>query len=160
VNTVNTIENPESPAEEPREQRAGETPASPSHEELGTAAQGPAADAVEEPVAAEAAEAGSAAGGPAAAEDAETGGAAAEDDGRTTIYVRRKRTPALGFWVVLAFVVPAVLALLSVPLFAFGDLRGIVNFVLLAMVVVGLPLAALASFIDARRHRGEGRGRR
>jgi hypothetical protein len=145
VNTVNTIENPESPAEEPREQRAGETPASPSHEELGTAAQGPAADAVEEPV---------------AAEDAEAGSAAAEDDGRTTIYVRRKRTPALGFWVVLAFVVPAVLALLSVPLFAFGDLRGIVNFVLLAMVVVGLPLAALASFIDARRHRGEGRGRR
>ena len=74
--------------------------------------------------------------------------------------MRRGRTPALGFWVLLSFVVPAIVALLVVPLFQFGDLRVVVNFVLLAMVVVGLPLAAIASFIDARRHRGEGRRRR
>ena len=54
---------------------------------------------------------------------------------------------------------PGVLALLSVPLFGFGDLRGVVNFVLLAMVVIGLPLAAIASFVDARRHRREDRRR-
>ena len=81
-------------------------------------------------------------------------------DVQTALYVRRRRTPALGFWVLLSFLVPGVAALIAAPLLQFGDLRGVVNFVILAMVVVGLPLAAIASFIDARRHRGEGRGRR
>lgn len=95
-----------------------------------------------------------------APEDAATEPAAEEaDEPRTALYVRRKRTPALGFWVLLSFLVPGVLALLSVPLFGFGDARGVVNFVLLAMVVIGLPLAAIASSIDARRHRREDRRR-
>ena len=77
----------------------------------------------------------------------------------TSIYVRRGRTPTLGFWVALALILPAVGALIAVPFFAFGDLRAIANFVLLAMVVVGLPLAALAALIDSLRHRKERRPR-
>ena len=95
--------------------------------------------------------------------DADADGAGeAEEAGspRTALYVRRRRAPALGFWVLLSFLVPGILALLSVPLFGFGDLRGVVNFVILAMVVIGLPLAAIASFVDARRHRREDRRRR
>ena len=90
---------------------------------------------------------------------AEADGAGEAGSPRTALYVRRRRAPALGFWVLLSFLVPGVLALLSVPLFGFGDLRGVVNFVLLAMVVIGLPLAAIASFVDARRHRREDRRR-
>ena len=98
-------------------------------------------------------------GGP-AAPDADGAGEAEETESpRTALYVRRRRAPALGFWVLLSFLVPGILALLSVPLFGFGDLRGVVNFVLLAMVVIGLPLAAIASFVDARRHRREDRRR-
>lgn len=78
----------------------------------------------------------------------------------TSVYVRRGRTPTLGFWVALAIIVPAVAALLSAPLFEFADLSGVLNFMLVAAVFVGLPLAAIAALVDAIRHRGEGpRGR-
>lgn len=132
MNTVNTTENPQTrPEDEDREHLTGRTDA--------------AEDAVD------------------ATPDADPtdGAGEAEEAGspRTALYVRRRRAPALGFWVLLSFLVPGILALLSVPLFGFGDLRGVVNFVLLAMVVIGLPLAALASFVDARRHRREDRRR-
>ena len=141
MNTVSTTEHPESPAEEPRDPAEGRTP--PGAEAPASPGESPAApDEV--------------AAGPAGEEES----VPSPESSRTAIYVRRGRTPALGFWVLLSFVVPAIVALLVVPLFQFGDLRVVVNFVLLAMVVVGLPLAAIASFIDARRHRGEGRRRR
>lgn len=73
--------------------------------------------------------------------------------GDTTVYVRRGRVPTLGFWVALAIIVPAVLALLSAPLFEFADISGVLNFMLVVAVFVGLPLAALAALIDAIRHR-------
>ena len=75
------------------------------------------------------------------------------DSGDTSIYVRRGRTPTLGFWVALAIALPAVAALISSPFFNFPDLGAVVNFVLLAAVLVGLPLAALAAVVDAIRHR-------
>ncbi|MDN5821716.1 MAG: HNH endonuclease, partial [Brachybacterium sp.] len=78
----------------------------------------------------------------------------------TSLYVRRGRTPTLGFWVALAIVAPAVAALLSAPLFDFADLSGVLNFMLVAAVFVGLPLAAIAALVDAIRHSGEGRQRR
>lgn len=71
----------------------------------------------------------------------------------TSIYVRRGRTPTLGFWVALAIALPAVAALISAPFFDFADLGGVLNFVLLAAVVVGLPLATIAAVIDSVRHR-------
>lgn len=85
-------------------------------------------------------------------------GASAEapEDTGTTVYVRRGRTPTLGLWVVLALAVPAVAALLVAPLFDFTDLGGVVSFALVAAVVVGLPLAALAALVDALRHRDRG----
>lgn len=160
MNTVNTTENPQTRSEdEDREHLTGRTDA--------------AEDAVDATPDADLTDADASATSRARAEDetsvATTGadGTPAEADGageagspRTALYVRRRRAPALGFWVLLSFLVPGVLALLSVPLFGFGDLRGVVNFVLLAMVVIGLPLAAIASFVDARRHRREDRRRR
>ncbi|GAP79562.1 MULTISPECIES: hypothetical protein [Brachybacterium] len=160
MNTVNTTENPQTrPEDEDREHLTGRTDA--------------AEDAVDATPDADLTDADASATSRARAEDetsvATTGadGTPAEADGageagspRTALYVRRRRAPALGFWVLLSFLVPGVLALLSVPLFGFGDLRGVVNFVLLAMVVIGLPLAAIASFVDARRHRREDRRRR
>ncbi|MFI8778533.1 hypothetical protein ACIGH6_15780 [Brachybacterium paraconglomeratum] len=156
MNTVNTTENPQArPEDEDREHLTGRTDA--------------AEDAVDATPDADLTDADASATSRARAED-ETSVAPAEADGtadgageagspRTALYVRRRRAPALGFWVLLSFLVPGVLALLSVPLFGFGDLRGVVNFVLLAMVVIGLPLAAIASFVDARRHRREDRRR-
>lgn len=78
----------------------------------------------------------------------------------TSLYVRRGRTPTLGFWVALAIAVPAVAALLSAPFFQFADISGVLNFMLVAAVFVGLPLAAIAALVDAIRHRGEERRRR
>ena len=159
MNTVNTTENPQTrPEDEDREHLTGRTDA--------------AEDAVDATPDADLTDADASATSRARAEDetsvATTGadGTPAEADGageagspRTALYVRRRRAPALGFWVLLSFLVPGILALLSVPLFGFGDLRGVVNFVILAMVVIGLPLAAIASFVDARRHRREDRRR-
>ncbi len=134
MNTVNTTENPQArPKGEDREHLTGRTDA--AEDAVDSA---PTADPTDADGAGEAEEAGSP---------------------RTALYVRRRRAPALGFWVLLCFLVPGILALLSVPLFGFGDLRGVVNFVILAMVVIGLPLAAIASFVDARRHRREDRRR-
>ncbi len=134
MNTVNTTENPQSrPEDEDREHLTGRTDAAED-----AVVSAPTADPTDADGAGQTEEAGSP---------------------RTALYVRRRRAPALGFWVLLSFLVPGILALLSVPLFGFGDLRGVVNFVLLAMVVIGLPLAAIASFVDARRHRREDRRR-
>ncbi|MDN6302729.1 MAG: hypothetical protein L0J57_06755 [Brachybacterium sp.] len=78
----------------------------------------------------------------------------------TSLYVRRRRTPTLGFWVAVAIVVPAVAALLVAPFLELGDLGGVLNFMLVAAVIVGLPLAAIAALADAMRHRGEKHRRR
>lgn len=78
----------------------------------------------------------------------------------TSVYVRRRRTPTLGFWVALAIVVPTVAAMLISPLFAFADIAGVLNFMLVTAVFVGLPLAAIACAVDAIRHRAPKRPRR
>lgn len=76
------------------------------------------------------------------------------DDGDTSVYVRRGRTPTLAFWVALALAVPGIVALFSAPFLDFADLGGVFTFVLLAVLFVGLPLAAIAAVIDSIRHRG------
>lgn len=169
MNTVNTTENPQArPEDEDREHLTGRTDAAEDAVDATPDADLTDADASATSrarVADETSGATTGADGTPGAADATADGAdeagEAEEAGspRTALYVRRRRAPALGFWVLLSFLVPGILALLSVPLFGFGDLRGVVNFVLLAMVVIGLPLAALASFVDARRHRREDRRR-
>ncbi len=79
---------------------------------------------------------------------------AGRSDGDTSVYVRRGRTPTLAFWVTLALAVPGVVALFSAPFLDFADLGGVFTFVLLAVLFVGLPLAAIAAVIDSVRHRG------
>src|SRR5699024_12373735 len=73
---------------------------------------------------------------------------------------RRRRTPTLEFWVALAIILPTVAALLISPLFAFADIAGVLNFMLVAAGFVGLPLAAIACAGDAIRHRAPKRPRR
>lgn len=86
--------------------------------------------------------------------------ATAEDTGTTSVYVRRGRTPTLGFWVTVLLVVPMVIALVISPFFEFQDASSVVTFVLIVGVFVGVPLAAVAAAIDAFRHRRGGpRGR-
>ncbi|MFC7463386.1 hypothetical protein [Brachybacterium sp. GCM10030252] len=82
---------------------------------------------------------------------------AAPDPEATTLYVRRRRTPTLGFWVALALAVPAVVALVAAPLLPLEDAGSALNLVLLAVVFIGLPLAAIAALVDAIRHRRHGR---
>lgn len=163
MNTVNTTENPQTRSEdEDREHLTGRTDAAEDAVDATPDADLTDADASATSRARaedETSVATTGADGTPAEEDRTADGAGEAGSPRTALYVRRRRAPALGFWVLLSFLVPGVLALLSVPLFGFGDLRGVVNFVLLAMVVIGLPLAAIASFVDARRHRREDRRR-
>lgn len=79
---------------------------------------------------------------------------AERSEGETSIYVRRGRTPTLSFWVTIALAVPGVVALFSAPFLDFADLGGVFTFILLAVLFVGLPLAAIAAVIDSVRHRG------
>lgn len=71
----------------------------------------------------------------------------------TSVYVRRGRTPTLAFWVLLALVVPTAVGLAAAPFLGFGDLSGMVNFALVVLVVIGLPLAALATLVDLLQDR-------
>lgn len=138
MNTVNAPENIEKPEPEvsgasPAADKFAESPATDASEPSDPAEPAGVADAAE----------------PTDATDSE----ALDRSADTSIYVRRGRVPALGFWIVLAIAVPAVLALISSPFFGFADLGGVVNFVLLAAVFVGLPLAAIAAAIDAYMQR-------
>ncbi|MGO2772177.1 MAG: hypothetical protein ACTIB2_02115 [Brachybacterium tyrofermentans] len=80
-----------------------------------------------------------------------------ESEGSTSFYVRRSRVPTLGFWVALAIAIPIVVALVVSPFLNFGDLTAVANFVLVAAVFVGIPLAAVAAAVDAFRHRSSRR---
>ena len=83
-----------------------------------------------------------------------------EQEASTSLYVRRGRTPALGFWVALSLAVPTVAGLLVGPLVGVTVPSQMVQFALTAALFVGLPLAALAALIDALRHRGSDKRRR
>lgn len=137
---MSTINDPEDPAQRESAQSAepDEAPERPDADETAQSADPAPDDAADT-----------------ASDGADSAPAGEDADERTdtSIYVRRGRTPTLGFWVALAIAVPALVALISAPFFDFPDLGAVVNFVLLAAVMVGLPLAALAALIDAIRHR-------
>lgn len=104
----------------------------------------------------DAALAGSVRPGDAVVEDAAAEGTPVDEataDAGTSIYVRRGRTPTLGFWIVLSVTVPAVLAVIVGLFLGLGDLGSLFNFALLSVFAVGLPLAAVAAGIDAFQHR-------
>ncbi|MDN5688827.1 MAG: hypothetical protein L0G94_19420, partial [Brachybacterium sp.] len=86
--------------------------------------------------------------------------ATAQDTGTTSVYVRRGRTPALGFWVAVLIGAPMVIALVISPFLTLQDASSMVSFVLVVGVFVGIPLAAVAAAIDAVRHRRGGPRRR
>lgn len=96
-----------------------------------------------EPQTAESADEAPAAGEPRDAAADERAG-----EGPTSIYVRRGRTPTLGFWVVLALAVPALGGLVAAPLLGILDLGGMVNLALLSVLFIGVPLAAVAALAD------------
>jgi hypothetical protein len=134
VSTVNAPENTDRP-EDPASSGIPEDPATPEvPADSGTSATPGSSIPSEDAAAADAAESSS-------------------YSADTSIYVRRGRTPTLGFWVALAIAVPAVAAVLSAPFFGFADLGGVLNYVLIVAVFVGLPLAAIICVVDAFRHR-------
>lgn len=73
------------------------------------------------------------------------------------LYVRRGRTPTLGFWVVLSLLAPALLALIVGPFLGMGDLSSLFNLAMLAVLAIGLPLAALAALLDLIQERRRAR---
>lgn len=72
-------------------------------------------------------------------------------EGDIAVYVRRSRKPTLGFWVAIALALPLLAGLVIAPLLGIGTLNGILNFMLVSGVFVGLPLAAIVCFVDAMR---------
>ncbi|WP_010533855.1 hypothetical protein [Brachybacterium squillarum] len=67
----------------------------------------------------------------------------------TAVYVRRRRTPSLLTWVLLALVVPVVIGFLGAPLLGITDAGSMLNLGLLAGLFIGVPLAALACLVEA-----------
>ncbi|WP_157975729.1 hypothetical protein [Brachybacterium sp. YJGR34] len=99
------------------------------------------------------------------ADASDSGPSDAAEDGAprstdTSIYVRRSRVPALGFWVALAIAVPSLVALVISPFLDFTDAGGALGFVLLVAAFVGIPLAAIAAAVDSALQRRASRRRR
>jgi len=123
----------------------------------GTADAARATDAADAADAAPADDPADAADAAPADDPADAADTADESEGSTSFYVRRSRVPTLGFWVALAIAIPIVVALVVSPFLNFGDLTAVANFVLVAAVFVGIPLAAVAAAVDAFRHRSSRR---
>lgn len=70
------------------------------------------------------------------------------------VYVRRGRTPTLAFWVVLALLISFFAGALGAVLLGALDLPAVFSAALLAVVVIGLPIAAVIAGVDALRQRG------
>lgn len=78
--------------------------------------------------------------------DTDQQGSAAATD--TTVYVRKRRSPTLAFWVMLAIVVPAIAGLLVAPFLGLTSAGGLLTFAFIAVLSIGVPLAALAALVD------------
>lgn len=68
--------------------------------------------------------------------------------GATTLYKRTGRRPTLGFWIVIAFLVPVLVALIASPFLQLGGLAGAVTLALDAALFVGVPLAAIVCLVE------------
>lgn len=69
------------------------------------------------------------------------------------VYVRRGRTPTLGFWVVLALLISFFGGALGAVLLGVLNLAALMNAALLTTVVVGIPVAGVITLVDALRER-------
>jgi hypothetical protein len=77
----------------------------------------------------------------------------------TAVYVRRRRAPTLGFWVILALVVGVLAGAVTALVTRVDDLGGVIYFAVTGAVFVGLPLALIAAIIDSVTHRPRRRDR-
>lgn len=77
----------------------------------------------------------------------------------TVLLVRRRRTPTLGFWVLVSMVLAALVGVGIALAVGVVHLAGLLYFAVTAAVFIGLPLAAGFSFWDALRHRRSDRRR-
>lgn len=71
----------------------------------------------------------------------------------TSVYVRRRRRPTLAFWVVLLLLIAFFGGALGAVLRGALSPAALFNTALLAALVIGVPLAAVAAFVDMMRHR-------
>lgn len=74
------------------------------------------------------------------------------DDGQVLL-VRRRRTPALGLWVLLALAVPFLIGMIVAWSVEVRHLTGMLYFGVTAAVLIGFPLAMVAAIVDAVLHR-------
>lgn len=72
------------------------------------------------------------------------------------LLVRRRRTPALGFWVLLALLVAFIGGMVTAWVVDIRYLTGMLYFGVTAAVLIGAPLALLAAIIDAVLDRRRG----
>lgn len=81
------------------------------------------------------------------------------DEGQVLL-VRRRRVPALGFWVTLALALSFVGGVVLAWTTSVRDVSGLLYFGVTAIFLVGLPLAAVAAVVDSLTHRRGRSGRR
>lgn len=74
------------------------------------------------------------------------------DDGQVLL-VRRRRTPALGLWVLLALAIPFLIGMVVAWSVEVRHLTGMLYFGVTAAVLIGFPLALIAAIVDAVVHR-------
>lgn len=82
------------------------------------------------------------------------------EDGQVLL-VRRRRVPALGFWVALVLVVPFLAGMVVAWVVDVRTLTGMLYFGVTAALLIGFPLALVAAVVDAvleRRRRRTAHG--
>lgn len=82
------------------------------------------------------------------------------EDGQVLL-VRRRRVPALGFWVALVLVIPFLAGMVVAWVVDVRTLTGMLYFGVTAALLIGFPLALVAAVVDAvleRRRRRTAHG--
>lgn len=85
--------------------------------------------------------------------EAKAKGADAARPQTTALYARRSRTPALGLWVLIAIAVGALIGVIAALATQTFWIAGIAYFAAIGALFIGMPLAAIAALVDARRNR-------
>lgn len=67
--------------------------------------------------------------------------------------VRRRRVPALGFWVLVAIAVAVIGGVVTAWVTGVRDVAGMLYFAATAVMVVGIPLAGISAIVDGVPHR-------
>jgi len=70
-------------------------------------------------------------------------------DNGQVLLVRRRRVPALGFWVALVLVIPFLAGMVVAWVVDVRTLTGMLYFGVTAALLIGFPLALVAAVVDA-----------